>query len=128
MKKCVVIKEMQEPRLHSKFQKLKIPIRLTKRTNPYFGVVRFYPKYNSAFFLNEIIKAHWSSDNDLVGMTKIFTRKCIDFQEFRYLNTNKSALKLPKELEEIRKIQKSHHQSISQNILIQWRDYLIGEI
>ena len=61
-------------------------------------------------------------------MTKIFTKKCIDFLEFRYLNTNKQALKLPRELSDLQKMQNSHHQSVSQNILIQWRDYLIGEI
>ena len=55
------------------------------------------------------MKIHWSSDNDLVGMTKIFTRKCIDFQEYRYLNTNKVALRLPKELEELKKMERSHH-------------------
>mmetsp|Transcript_43579 Transcript_43579/g.42086 ORF Transcript_43579/g.42086 Transcript_43579/m.42086 type:complete len:392 (-) Transcript_43579:3081-4256(-) len=127
MKKCIILKEMQNPLSHTKYVRLKIPIRLSKKTAPYFGVVRC-PKYNLAYFLNEIIKNHWSSDNDLVGMTKIFTRKCIDFQEYRYLNTNKQVLKLPKELVDIRKIQKSHHQSVQQNILIQWRDYLIGEI
>lgn len=87
---------------------MKIPIRLPKRTAPYFGVVRC-PKYNFSSYLNEIIKLHWSSDNDLVGMTKIFTKKCIDFLEYRYLNTNKAVLKLPKELADLRKIQKSHH-------------------
>ena len=61
-------------------------------------------------------------------MTKIFTKKCIDFLEFRYLNTNKTLLKLPRELSDLSKIQNSHHQSVSQNMLIQWRDFLIGEI
>lgn len=88
---------MQDPNSHSKFQKLKIPIRLSKRTAPYYGVVAC-PKYHFQQYLNDIIKAHWSSDNDLVGMTKIFTKKCIDFLEYRYLNTNKVVLKLPKEL------------------------------
>jgi hypothetical protein len=88
MKKCIVLKEMQDPANHSRFQRMKIPIRLPKRTAPYFGVVRC-PKYNFSSYLNEIIRLHWSSDNDLVGMTKIFTKKCIDFLEYRYLNTNK---------------------------------------
>jgi hypothetical protein len=108
MKKCIVLKEMQDTTTHDKFKKLKIPIRLPKRTAPYFGVVRC-PKYNFAQNLEEIIKLHWSSDADLVGMTKIFTKKCIDFLEFRYLNTNKVALKLPRELSDLNKIQNSHH-------------------
>ena len=127
MKKCIVLKEMQEPINHEKFLKLKIPIRLPRRTAPYFGVVRC-PKYNFSQHLEEIVKQHWSSDSDLVAMTKIFTKKCIDFLEFRYLNTNKTMLKLPRELADLKKIQNSHHQSVSQNMLIQWRDYLIGEI
>jgi hypothetical protein len=46
MKKCIVLKEMQDPEKHQKFSKLKIPIRLPKRTAPYFGVVIF-PKFAS---------------------------------------------------------------------------------
>ncbi len=45
MKKCIVLKEMQDSTNHEKFKKLKIPIRLPKKTAPYFGVVRC-PKYN----------------------------------------------------------------------------------
>lgn len=78
--------------------------------------------------MEQIIKQHWSSDAALVGMTKIFTKKCIDFLEFRYVNTNKTVLKLPRELTDLNKIQNSHHQSVSQNMLIQWRDFLIGDI
>lgn len=129
MKKCIVLKEMQQqdPESLAKFHKLKIPIRLGKRTAPYFGVVRC-PKYNFPEYLSEIVKLHWSSDADLVGMTKIFTKKSIDFLEYRYMNTNKALLKLPRELSELAKIENSHHQSVSQNMLIQWRDFLIGEI
>lgn len=46
-------------------------------------------------------------------MTKIFTKKCIDFLEFRYLNTNKLTLKLPRELKELKKMENSHHSSVS---------------
>lgn len=42
-------------------------------------------------------------------MTKIFTKKCIDFLDFRYMNTNKAVLKLPRELSDLSKIQNSHH-------------------
>ena len=128
MKKCIILKEMQEPVNHPKFLKLKIPIRLSRRTAPYFGVVKIGTKFNFGKNLDDVKKEHWSSDSDLVGMTKIFTKKCIDFLEFRYLNTNKTSLKLPRELSELQKMQNSHHQSVSQNMLIQWRDYLIGEI
>ena len=94
---------MQDTSNHEKFRKMKIPIRFSKKTAPYFGVVRCH-KYNFSQYLDEIIKQHWSSDADLVGMTKIFTKKCIDFLEFRFLNTNKTVLKLPRELTDISKI------------------------
>jgi hypothetical protein len=45
MKKCVILKEMEDPENFQKFQRMKIPIRLSKKTSPYFGVVRC-PKYN----------------------------------------------------------------------------------
>lgn len=105
MKKCILLKEMQDPANHQKFQKLKIPVRLPRRTAPYFGVVKFNgPRFAFGKFLDEVKKQHWSSDGDLVGMTKIFTKKCIDFLEFRYLNTNKTVLKLPRELTELQKM------------------------
>jgi hypothetical protein len=55
MKKCIVLKEMSEPQNFSKFQKLKIPLRLSKKTAPYFGVVRCQ-KYNFVYYQNEILR------------------------------------------------------------------------
>ena len=37
-------------------------------------------------------------------------------------------LKLPRELAELKKAQTSHHAAVAQNMMIQWRDFLIGEI
>lgn len=127
MKKCVILKEMEDPANYAKFQRLKIPVRLCKKTSPYFGVVRC-PKYNFGYNYEEIQNQHFSSDEDLVAMTRIFIQKCIDFHEQRFMNTNKNVLKLPRELDDLEKIQKSHHAAVSQNMMIQWRDYLIGEI
>ena len=53
MKKCIVIKEMQDPTNFAKFAKLKVPIRINKKTNPYFGVVRC-PKYEFSTNQHEI--------------------------------------------------------------------------
>jgi hypothetical protein len=39
-----------------------------------------------------------------------------------------STLKLPRELSDLKKIQTSHHGAVKQNMMIQWRDFLIGEI
>jgi len=127
MKKCVILKEMEDPSNYAKFQRLKIPVRLCKKTSPYFGVVRC-PKYNFGYNYEEIQNQHFSSDEDLVAMTRIFIQKCIDFHEQRFMNTNKNVLKLPRELDDLEKIQKSHHAAVSQNMMIQWRDFLIGEI
>lgn len=106
---------------------MKIPIRLQKKTSPYFGVVRC-PKYNFSYNHEEVQHQHFSADEDLVAMTRVFIQKCIDFQDQRYMNTNKAVLKLPKELKELDRVQHSHHQAVSQNMIVQWRDFLIGEI
>lgn len=78
MKKCVVLKEMEDPANFEKFMNLKVPIRQSKRTSPYFGVVRC-PTYSVAYHREEIRTIHFSSDEALVGMTRIFIQKCIDF-------------------------------------------------
>ena len=127
MKKCVVLKEMEDTSNYDKFARMKIPIRLSKKTSPYFGVVRC-PKYNFSYNYHEVENQHFSSDEDLVAMTRVFIQKCIDFQEQRFLNTNRAILKLPRELKDLEKIQNSHHSAVSQNMLVQWRDFLIGEI
>lgn len=49
MKKCIVLKDMGDPANHSRFAKLKIPNRLSKKTAPYFGVVRCQ-KYNFIYY------------------------------------------------------------------------------
>lgn len=127
MKKCVILKEMEDPDNFQKFQRMKIPIRFSKKTSPFFGVVRC-PKYPFQYNYDQISKQHFSSDEDLVAMTRIFIQKCIDFQKQRIMNTNMSTLKLPRELTDLKKIQSAHHGAIKQNMMIQWRDFLIGEI
>jgi hypothetical protein len=78
MKKCVILKEMEDPMSFEKFHRLKVPIRLSKKTSPYFGVVRC-PKYDFPYHVQTIQSDHYSSDEALVGMTRIFIQKCIDF-------------------------------------------------
>jgi len=78
MKKCVILKEMEDTSNHSKFERMKIPMRLSKKTSPYFGVVRC-PKYNFSLNYEQIQNQHFSSDEDLVAMTRVFIQKCIDF-------------------------------------------------
>lgn len=62
------------------------------------------------------------------SITRIFTKKCIEYENQRYLNTNKTILKLPNELKELKAKQDSHHKATSQNILHRWREFLVGEI
>jgi len=61
-------------------------------------------------------------------MTWVLANKCIEFQQHRFMQTNKKTLKLPLELDTLKKIQDSHHQAIKQNIKLQWREYLLGEM
>jgi len=44
------------------------------------------------------------------------------------MQTNRHVLKLPRELADLTKAQFSHHAAVAQNMMIQWRDFLIGEI
>jgi hypothetical protein len=44
------------------------------------------------------------------------------------MQTNKGILKLPRPLEELVKIEDAHHQATAQNVIVQWREYLTGEI
>lgn len=127
MKKCIVLQDMQNPESHEKYMKLKIPLRLSKRTAPYSGVVDC-PQYNYHQFYEEVMRNHWCSDQDMNTMTKIFSKKCIDFLQQRYMNTNLASLKLPKSWEEMNEAQKQHHKTVASNISIQWREFLIGEI
>jgi hypothetical protein len=50
---------------------MKIPIRLSKKTIPFFGVERC-PTYNLVENRMEIQSKHFSADDDLVIMTRIF--------------------------------------------------------
>jgi len=108
MKKCIVLKDMGDPANHSRFAKLKIPNRLSKKTAPYFGVVRCQ-KYNFIYYQNEILRQHWCSDPSQAKMTDVFAQRCLIMQKQRFMQTNKGILKLPRPLEELNKIEDAHH-------------------
>ena len=92
MKKCVILREMQDPSTHGHFDARRIPPRIQQKTLPYFGTVKVSdgPKFKFENNLKELKKYHWSTDPDLVNMSMIFTKKCIDFLQQRFLNTNKT--------------------------------------
>ena len=127
MKKCIVLKEMSDPGNHGKFQKLKIPIRLSKKTAPYFGVVRCQ-KYNFLYYQGEIMKDHWCSDDHQRNMMDVFAGRCLLMQKYRFMQTDRKLLKLPRDLDDLKKMQESHHAAIAQTVIVQWREYLQGEI
>jgi len=64
------------------------------------------------------------------SMTRIFTKKCIEYSypEHRYMLTDKSKLKLPNDLSDLKKKQEDHHKSEQVNVLHRWREFLVGEI
>jgi len=49
-------------------------------------------------------------------------------QKQRYMQTDKKVLKLPRTLEDLIKVEDAHHQATAQNVIVQWREYLQGEI
>lgn len=127
MKKCIILKEMQNYNTHDRFNNLKIPIRLPSRSAPYLAVVPI-PKYSYTTNYHKFAEKHWNKDANQVGVTEklvIRSLKCLDQ---RFMNTNKAALKLPKELKDLMGAQNAHHAAVQQNIAVQWRDYFIAEI
>jgi hypothetical protein len=78
MKKCIVLQEMADPGNHERFMKKRVPIRLTKKTSPYFGVV-MCAKYNFRQKKAAITDAHWCSDPDVAELTDTFSSRSIDF-------------------------------------------------
>lgn len=127
MKKCLIMQEMQDPSIFFKFMALKVPIRINKYTYPYFGVVSS-KQYSYLKFKKQIYKAHWCSDADVAELTAIFSKKSLEFMEKRYMNTQRDQLRLPLRLEDMKKEQSAHCDSISKNMQIQWREYLVSEI
>lgn len=127
MKKCIILKEMQNFGTHDRFNNLKIPIRLPSRSAPYLAVVPI-PKYGYTGNYHKFAEKHWNKDANQVGVTEklvIRSLKCLDQ---RFMNTNKAVLKLPKELKDLMGAQNAHHAAVQQNIAVQWRDYFIAEI
>lgn len=115
MKKCLIMQEMQNPANFAKFNKMKIPIRINKYTYPYFGVVAS-KQYSYAKFKNRIYNAHWCSDADVSELTAIFSKKSLEFMQKRYMNTDREQLRLPLQLEDMKKEQSAHCDSISKNM------------
>lgn len=44
------------------------------------------------------------------------------------MQTDLQVLKLPRELDDLERLQKEHHKATQQNMMIQWREFLVGEI
>jgi hypothetical protein len=61
-------------------------------------------------------------------MTRVFTKKCIEYQQNRFMQTKASVLKLPNELADMKQKQESHHKSTALNVMHRWREFLVGEI
>ena len=117
MKKCIVMGEMHDPENFAKYIAAKVTIRLNKYTYPYFGVVA-NKKYNYMKFKNRIYNAHWCSDADVAELTAIFSKKSLEFMKKRYMNTDRQALRVPLLLEDMKKEQTAHCDSISKNMQI----------
>lgn len=128
MKKCIVLREMQDPAKAEKFSKLKIPLRLPQKTAPYLGVVHCPKEHNFKDNKNQIEQMHMCADSQLTVLSKTFIAKCIEFLDQRYMNTNKTALKLPSELKDLRKRQKEHHSTVAKSLQGKWRGLLVEEI
>lgn len=61
-------------------------------------------------------------------IVKQFTRKCIDFQNNRFMNTSKAHLKLPRELKDLEKFEDEHLKSVVNNMVVSWRETACQQI
>ncbi len=104
MKKCLVLQDMQDPANFSKYIAAKVPIRVNKYTYPYFGVVA-NQQYAYMKYKNRIYNNHWCSDDDVSELTAIFSKKSLEFIFKRYMNTERETLRLPLQLEDMKKEQ-----------------------
>jgi hypothetical protein len=102
MKKCIILQEMNDPENKEKFDKKKIPIRIQKKTAPYFGVVKC-AKYNFRDNRAIVEGTHCFSDRDVAELTHIFYGKSVEFLAKRFLNTERATMQLPMQLAEMRK-------------------------
>lgn len=127
MKKCIVLRDFQSCSTHEKYEELKVPIRLPSRSARYLGVIPI-PKYEYDRNFQSFSSNHWSKDLKQVIVTEKLIIRSLKLLNQHFMNTNKSSLKLPYELKELISVQKSHHSTVKQNILVQWRDYFIAEI
>lgn len=118
---------MQNFNTHSRFSELKVPVRLPSRSARYLAVVPI-PKYDYAGNYQKFSSSHWNKDSKQVSVTEKLVIRSLRSLDQRFMNTNKSVLKLPKELTDLISIQKSHHAAVQQNISVQWRDYFVAEI
>jgi len=112
---------------HERFGSFKVPIRLPSKSAKYLAVVPL-PKYDYEGNHQKFATSHWSKDPSQVSITEKLVIRSLKTLEQRYLNTNRTALKLPKELKDLISAQQSHHAAVQQNISVQWRDYFVAEI
>lgn len=127
MKKCILLREMQNVNTHERFQNLKVPIRLPCRAAPYLAVVPI-PKFDYNGNFHKFSSNHWNKDPNQVKVTEKLVIRSLKILEQRFMNTNKASLKLPRELKELVGQQSAHFAAVQQNISVQWRDYFIAEI
>ena len=102
MKKCIItLKDMQNVSTHERYNQMKIPVRLIASTAPASGVVcnmSDFDDFKFQYRMQQIEATHWCMDSNLVGVTNKLALRSIQSMDYRYMNTNKAGLKLPREL------------------------------
>lgn len=127
MKKCIILREMQNVNTHDRFKNLKIPIRLPTKAAPYLAVVPI-PKFDYNGSFHKFSANHWNKDPNQVKVTEKLVIRSLRTLDQKFMNTNKAVLKLPKELKDLVGAQNAHYAAVQQNLGVQWRDYFVGEI
>jgi hypothetical protein len=136
MKKCIVLRQMQDPNHQEKFRNKRIKIRRTKKVIPFLGIIgkilpqEKYYGFDSYFnFMKEHLKQkHISKQAKLVEAVNIFSVRNSKYVTYKLFNTGLNTANMPFDLTAFINTQKAYHESSMKSLNIQWREYLVTEV
>jgi hypothetical protein len=130
MKKCLILKDMEDINNMDKYEKLRIPLRLPQKTTKYLAVLftvaqREQIKERVARFE---AKNAWMQEIELIMVKRVFADKCEDFQKYRFMQTSKGDMGLPLTLKKLKQMEQTFLQQTNKSIENHWREYLHHEM
>ena len=128
MKKCLILKDMEDPASHEKYMALRLPIRLHHRTAPPKGVVDIEPyNYNTDFKTFER-DSSWMEKEAVNCVMKIFAKQFESFQKLTFMQTSRDIIRPPIRLSELKTLEDGYYLGVYKNIKRHWREVLVNEL